>query len=270
MKPNIDILAKIVATKEQEVAAQKKALCYEALVAQAQAMNNPTRGFMAALKAKIEAQQTAVIAEVKKASPSKGVIRADFDPIAIAKAYEANGATCLSVLTDELYFQGKPEYLSAIRAQSALPLLRKDFVIDPYQIVQSRLWGADAVLLIVAILSDEQLHEYCALAHDWGLDVLVEVHDEAELMRARRLPVDVIGVNNRNLRDFTLSLDTSIRLKAQLPAHYHVICESGIETQDDVLKMQASGIYGFLVGGSLMAQADVGKALWRLMHGESI
>ncbi|MDO4435249.1 MAG: indole-3-glycerol phosphate synthase TrpC [Cardiobacteriaceae bacterium] len=262
-----DILSKIVATKREEVAAQQKALSFEALVDEAKRFGEQqkTRGFMAALQAKIEARQTAIIAEVKKASPSKGVIRADFDAVAIAKAYEQAGATCLSVLTDELYFQGKPEYLQMIREQSALPLLRKDFVIDPYQIVQSRLWGADAILLIVAILNDDELLSYTELAQQWGLDVLVEVHDEEECERALKLPVSVIGVNNRNLRNFSISLETSIRLKQQMPEGYQVICESGIERYEDVLTMQQAGIYGFLVGSSLMASPDVGKALRQLM-----
>ena len=259
------ILDDILAHKRQEVAAQKQRVDMDTLVANISASNDTPRGFMKALQARVAIGGTAVIAEVKKASPSMGVIRASFDPVAIAESYAAAGATCLSVLTDEKYFQGSGHYLRLVRAAVGLPLLRKDFIVDEYQIVEARALGADAILLIVAALSDAQLAAFTRLAHDLGLDVLVEVHDEAECARALQLPLRVIGVNNRNLHDFSVSLDTSRRIKTMLPADYLLVSESGIHTRADIEALQADGIHAFLVGGALMQADDPGAALSALL-----
>lgn len=259
------ILDDILAHKRLEVAAQKQRVDMDTLVANISASNDTPRGFMKALQARVAIGGTAVIAEVKKASPSMGVIRASFDPVAIAESYAAAGATCLSVLTDEKYFQGSGHYLRLIRAAVGLPLLRKDFIIDEYQIVEARALGADAILLIVAALSDAELAAFTRLAHDLGLDVLVEVHDEAECARALQLPLRVIGVNNRNLHDFSVSLDTSRRIKTMLPADYLLVSESGIHTRADIEALQADGIHAFLVGGALMQADDPGAALSALL-----
>ena len=259
------ILDDILAHKRQEVAAQKQRVDMDTLVANISASNDTPRGFMKALQARVAIGGTAVIAEVKKASPSMGVIRASFDPAAIAESYAAAGATCLSVLTDEKYFQGSGHYLRLVRAAVGLPLLRKDFIVDEYQIVEARALGADAILLIVAALSDAELAAFTRLAHDLGLDVLVEVHDEAECARALQLPLRVIGVNNRNLHDFSVSLDTSRRIKTMLPADYLLVSESGIHTRADIEALQADGIHAFLVGGALMQADDPGVALSALL-----
>ena len=259
------ILDDILAHKRQEVAAQKQRVDMDTLVANISASNDTPRGFMKALQARVAIGGTAVIAEVKKASPSMGVIRASFDPVAIAESYAAAGATCLSVLTDEKYFQGSGHYLRLVRAAVGLPLLRKDFIVDEYQIVEARALGADAILLIVAALSDAELAAFTRLAHDLGLDVLVEVHDEAECARALQLPLRVIGVNNSNLHDFSVSLDTSRRIKTMLPADYLLVSESGIHTRADIEALQADGIHAFLVGGALMQADDPGVALSALL-----
>ena len=259
------ILDDILAHKRLEVAAQKQRVDMDTLVANISASNDTPRGFMKALQARVAIGGTAVIAEVKKASPSMGVIRASFDPVAIAESYAAAGATCLSVLTDEKYFQGSGHYLRLVRAAVGLPLLRKDFIVDEYQIVEARALGADAILLIVAALSDVELAAFTRLAHDLGLDVLVEVHDEAECARALQLPLRVIGVNNRNLHDFSVSLETSRRIKTMLPADYLLVSESGIHTRADIEALQADGIHAFLVGGSLMQADDPGAALSALL-----
>lgn len=259
------ILDDILAHKRQEVAAQKQRVDMDTLVANISASNDTPRGFMKALQARVAIGGTAVIAEVKKASPSMGVIRASFDPVAIAESYAAAGATCLSVLTDEKYFQGSGHYLRLVRAAVGLPLLRKDFIVDEYQIVEARALGADAILLIVAALSDAELAAFTRLAHDLGLDVLVEVHDEAECARALQLPLRVIGVNNRNLHDFSVSLETSRRIKTMLPADYLLVSESGIHTRADIEALQADGIHAFLVGGALMQADDPGVALSALL-----
>lgn len=259
------ILDDILAHKRLEVAAQKQRVDMDTLVANISASNDTPRGFMKALQARVAIGGTAVIAEVKKASPSMGVIRASFDPVAIAESYAAAGATCLSVLTDEKYFQGSGHYLRLVRAAVGLPLLRKDFIVDEYQIVEARALGADAILLIVAALSDAELAAFTRLAHDLGLDVLVEVHDEAECARALQLPLRVIGVNNRNLHDFSVSLDTSRRIKTMLPADYLLVSESGIHTRADIEALQADGIHAFLVGGALMQADDPGAALSALL-----
>jgi indole-3-glycerol phosphate synthase len=259
------ILDDILAHKRLEVAAQKQRVDMDTLVANISASNDTPRGFMKALQARVAIGGTAVIAEVKKASPSMGVIRASFDPVAIAESYAAAGATCLSVLTDEKYFQGSSHYLRLVRAAVGLPLLRKDFIVDEYQIVEARALGADAILLIVAALSDAELAAFTRLAHDLGLDVLVEVHDEAECARALQLPLRVIGVNNRNLHDFSVSLETSRRIKTMLPADYLLVSESGIHTRADIEALQADGIHAFLVGGALMQADDPGAALSALL-----
>ena len=259
------ILDDILAHKRQEVAAQKQRVDMDTLVANISASNDTPRGFMKALQARVAIGGTAVIAEVKKASPSMGVIRASFDPVAIAENYAAAGATCLSVLTDEKYFQGSGHYLRLVRAAVGLPLLRKDFIVDEYQIVEARALGADAILLIVAALSDAELAAFTRLAHDLGLDVLVEVHNEAECARALQLPLRVIGVNNRNLHDFSVSLETSRRIKTMLPADYLLVSESGIHTRADIEALQADGIHAFLVGGALMQADDPGVALSALL-----
>ena len=259
------ILDDILAHKRQEVAAQKQRVDMDTLVANISASNDTPRGFMKALQARVAIGGTAVIAEVKKASPSMGVIRASFDPVAIAESYAAAGATCLSVLTDEKYFQGSGHYLRLVRAAVGLPLLRKDFIVDEYQIVEARALGADAILLIVAALSDAELAAFTRLAHDLGLDVLVEVHDEAECARALQLPLRVIGVNNRNLHDFSVSLDTTRRIKAMVPPDYLVVSESGIHTRADIDALQTDGVSAFLVGGALMQADDPGAALAALL-----
>ena len=259
------ILDDILAHKRLEVAAQRQRVDMDTLVANISASNDTPRGIMKALQARVAIGGTAVIAEVKKASPSMGVIRASFDPVAIAESYAAAGATCLSVLTDEKYFQGSGRYLRLIRAAVGLPLLRKDFIVDEYQIVEARALGADAILLIVAALSDAELAAFTRLAHDLGLDVLVEVHDEAECARALQLPLRVIGVNNRNLHDFSVSLETSRRIKTMLPADYLLVSESGIHTRADIEALQADGIHAFLVGGALMQADDPGAALSALL-----
>lgn len=259
------ILDDILAHKRQEVAAQKQRVDMDTLVANISASNDVPRGFMKALQARVAIGGTAVIAEVKKASPSMGVIRASFDPVAIAESYAAAGATCLSVLTDEKYFQGSGHYLRLVRAAVGLPLLRKDFIVDEYQIVEARALGADAILLIVAALSDAELAAFTRLAHDLGLDVLVEVHDEAECERALKLPLRVIGVNNRNLHDFSVSLDTTRRIKAMVPPDYLVVSESGIHTRADIDALQTDGVSAFLVGGALMQADDPGAALAALL-----
>lgn len=262
------ILDKILAVKHEEVAAYKKHAHEAALLAQLDELEDAPRGFFAALQHKARQGQAAVIAEVKRASPSAGVIRQDFDPVWIARRYAEHGAACLSVLTDRRFFQGDDAYLRAIRAEVNLPLLRKDFVVDGYQVLQARVLGADAILLIVAALSDAQLMDYTQMAHELGMDVLVEVHDEAEFERALQLPVRVIGVNNRNLHDFSVDLQTSVRLQARLPAGYLLVSESGIRHHDDIRYLQDLGVQAFLVGSTLMAQDDPGAALHILIEGE--
>ena len=263
-----DILQRILDRKAEEVAERSARVPLDALRARL-ADAPPVRGFVAAIVAKRDAGLPAVIAEVKKASPSKGVIREDFDPAAIAVSYEAGGAACLSVLTDIDFFQGADAYLQQARAACALPVLRKDFTIDPYQVVEARVLGADCILLIVSALDDAQLDALYREAVGVGLDVLVEVHDAAELQRALRLPpirgrVPLIGVNNRNLRTFEVSLATTLSLKYAVPADRILVTESGIGTRDDVDWLLAAGIEAYLVGESFMREADPGVALQKL------
>ncbi len=258
------ILREIAAAKREHVAACKRRAPESELLAQASARR--PLDFAGLLAARASARQNAVIAEVKKASPSKGVIRPDFDPVAIARAYEAGGATCLSVLTDEPYFQGRDAYVTAIREAVGLPILRKDFMLDPYQVVEARAIGADAILVIMAMVDDALAAELAAAAREMGLAVLPEVHDAAELERALRLDTQLIGINNRNLHDFSVSLNTTLDLLPAIPEGKTVITESGIATHADIARMNAAGVHGFLVGESLMRQPDPGQALRDLLE----
>lgn len=262
-----DTLTEICTRKHEHIVQQKKHVSQAELYNRARQMTLP-RGFHLALKQRIAAGGIGLIAEIKKASPSKGIIRADFDPEHLAKAYELGGATCLSVLTDAPYFQGADAHLITARAAVHLPVLRKDFMLDPYQLLEARSLGADAILLIMAALDDTQARELEALAHELGMDVLVEVHDAAEAARAlTQLETRLIGINNRNLKTLEVNLATSEQLRALIPAEYTLICESGIATHTDIVRMQGHGIHGFLVGESLMRQADVAAATQVLLGG---
>lgn len=258
-----DTLTTIMGTKREEVAARKAASTLADLAARASEQAAP-RGFEAALRSRA-ATGFALIAEIKKASPSKGLIRADFDPPAHARAYEAGGATCLSVLTDAPYFQGHEDYLVAARAACALPVLRKDFMVDPWQCAEARAIGADAILIIVAALDDGQMAEIEAAAREHGMDVLVEVHNEEEMERAARLHSRLIGVNNRDLKRFVTDLGTTARLAPLAPEGAFLVAESGINSHADVVSLAASGARAFLVGESLMRHADVTAATRALL-----
>ena len=253
-----DVLARICADKLEHVAACKARRPLANLLAEAGQLP-PPRGFLACLRAAAAAGY-GLIAEIKRASPSRGLIRADFDPAALAQAYAEGGAACLSVLTDEPYFQGRDGFLSAAREAVALPALRKDFMLDPYQIVESRALGADCVLLIMAALDDGQARDLAAEAEGLGMDVLVEVHDEAELARAVGLGAGLIGINNRNLKTLEVDLGTAERLAAAAPAGCTLVCESGLRTPADLARMARAGMRCFLIGESLMAQDDVEAA----------
>lgn len=257
------ILRNIAAYKKEWVAARKQVLSAAQLMGKAMAYT--PMDFAGALQTRINDAQNAVIAEVKKASPSKGVIRADFDPVAIAKAYAAGGATCLSVLTDVQYFQGDDQFVSDIRAAVNIPILRKDFMLDPYQIIEARAMGADCVLLIMAMIDDVLAAELCATALELGLSVLPEVHDAAELERALKLNTPLLGINNRNLHTFDITLQTTIDLLPHIPVDRTVITESGIFTNADIQMMNTHHIYGFLVGESLMRQDNPELALKTLL-----
>ncbi|OSI08783.1 indole-3-glycerol-phosphate synthase [Neisseria animaloris] len=250
-----DILNKILATKAEEVAAAKAAVPLEEIKRRAEAAA-PPRGFAAAIHAKHAAGLPAVIAEVKKASPSKGLIRLDFHPVEIAQAYQRAGAACLSVLTDEQYFQGSPEYLKQVKAAVELPVLRKDFIIDDYQIYQARAWGADAVLLIAAALEAEELEQFERTAHSLGMSVLLELHDKSELEKCRNLTTPLWGVNNRNLRTFEVSLQQTLDLLPSLSGKT-VVTESGIGSKQDVEFMQQHGVHTFLIGETFMRADDI-------------
>jgi indole-3-glycerol phosphate synthase len=258
-----DILQKILARKAEEVRERIVRTPLRDLTAGI-ADAPPPRGFRTALEARIASGAAAVIAEVKKASPSQGVIRADFDPAAIAQSYAAGGAACLSVLTDVDFFQGADAYLAAARAGCPLPVLRKDFVIEEYQIHEARALGADCILLIVAALDDAQLAEFAALAQSLGMDALVEAHDAAELERALRTSAPLIGINNRDLRTFETSLDTTLDLRSHVPADRLLVTESGIHTHADVARMREAGVHAFLVGEAFMRAEDPGAELARL------
>jgi indole-3-glycerol phosphate synthase len=255
----LSILERILAAKRAEVAAAKKTVAESEAKKRASAAPAP-RDFVAALRAR----QPAVIAEIKRASPSRGVLRADFDPAAIAKSYEKGGAACMSVLTDTEFFQGAPEHLSQARAACGLPALRKDFLIDPYQVFESRALGADCVLLIAACLDDSQMRELESLSHGVGMAVLVEVHDASELERALKLKTPLIGINNRNLRSFETRLETTLDLLPRIPPERLVITESGILSRADVARMRRQGVHTFLVGEAFMRAADPGMELTKL------
>jgi indole-3-glycerol phosphate synthase len=258
-----DILDTILARKAEEVAARRAQVPMEALQARLPSAP-PVRGFARALQAAIANGDPAVIAEVKKASPSKGVIRADFRPADIAVSYEFGGASCLSVLTDVDFFQGADAYLQQARDACTLPVLRKDFVIDPYQVVEARVLGADCILLIVAALDDRQLAELSDLAMQLGMDVLVEVHDIDELERALQVPVPLIGINNRNLRTFEVSLQATLDMKNAVPRDRLLVTESGILGPDDVTLMRNAGVHAFLVGEAFMRVEEPGEGLRQL------
>jgi indole-3-glycerol phosphate synthase len=261
-----DILKKIVAHKQEEVAYAKAAVSISELKVRIRDLEDVPRGFERHLREAAASDWTAIIAEVKKSSPSRGIIRKDFDPLKIAGIYQDNGATCLSVLTDEKYFLGHLRFLALIRETVSLPLLRKDFICDSYQIHEARAAGADAILLIAAMLDLGQLREFHAIAREIHLDVLLEVHDEAEMETALQTDCTLIGVNNRNLRTFETDLETTGRLARMTPAERLLVAESGINNRADILRLQADGAGAFLIGESLIREADVGAKLQEMLN----
>ena len=259
------ILERILKTKREEVAAAQQRQSLAKMCSRVGDLEDQPRGFARALRAMAESGGTALIAEVKKGSPSKGIIRHDFDPLEIAEAYQQGGATCLSVLTDEKFFHGHLRYLGLIREQVSLPLLRKDFIIDPYQVYEARVAGADAILLIAAALNDQQLKELAQLAAELRLDTLLEVHDETELERALRLPVDLIGINNRDLKTFKTDLGVTEKLATMIPARQLAVAESGIDSRQDIERLKNAGAGAFLIGESLMREANIAEKLSSLL-----
>ena len=260
-----DVLKKIVDYKTGELAAMKVAVPLNEIMDRLAELEDHPRGFEAAILNSLTSGWTPIIAEVKKGSPSKGVIRPDFDPLEIAGIYQDNGATCLSVLTDEHFFLGHLSYLSQIREQVSLPLLRKDFIFDPYQIYQARAAGADAVLLIAAMLDLSQLQDFSSLAQELAMDVLLEVHDEEEMETALQTDCRMIGINNRDLRSFVVDIATSERLAALVPQGRIVVAESGITRRDEIVRLTQSGLHAFLIGESLMREEDIGAKLRELL-----
>ncbi len=262
-----DILKKIIARKEQEVIECKKIISFDKMMKKAYD-DRETLDFYQALKNKVDLKQNAIIAEIKKASPSKGILRENFNPIEIAKSYEAHGAACLSVLTDKDFFQGDNQYLIDVRKTVSLPILRKEFIIDPYQVLEARVMGADCILLIAACLSDGEMEILAQHAMQLNMDILVEVHNAEELKRALQLPLIMIGINNRNLRTFDVSLQTTVDLLSEIKDDLLVITESGILSSKDVAFMHEHGVYSFLVGEAFMRQDDPGVALQEIFKGQ--
>jgi indole-3-glycerol phosphate synthase len=260
-----DILATIVAHKKEEIAAGRRDSSIEELKQRISDLEDIPRGFERHLREAFASNWTAIIAEVKKGSPSKGIIREDFDPLEIAEIYQNNGATCLSVLTDEKFFLGHLRFLALIREQVGLPMLRKDFIIDPFQVYEARAAGADAILLIASILEQQQIVELAGIARENHLDVLLEVHDEQEMEVACKTDIGLIGVNNRNLRSFVTDLGTTERLAKMLPAGRLLVAESGINSRTDIERLQIGGAGAFLVGESLMREEDIGAKLQELL-----
>lgn len=261
-----DILQRILATKAEEVAHSQQIRSLPTLRAEAEqhcAQRKPL-DFARALKEKISTGQAAIIAEIKKASPSKGILRPNFNPTEIALSYAQHGAACLSILTDQHYFQGSPTYLQQVRALCELPILRKDFLIDEYQIYEAAAWGSDCILLIAAALDRARMQAFTTLAHELGLSVLVEVHNQYELEEALYLDTPLLGINNRNLHTFDVSLDTTLNLLDQIPKSHIVVTESGIQAKEDVALMRSANVHAFLVGEAMMRAADPGKELTRL------
>lgn len=265
MNKTPDILKRILKRKVEEIEEHSKQISLRSL-SHLVANCPPPRGFVEALNARLQLQQPAVIAEIKKASPSKGVLRENFDPIAIAKSYEQNGAACLSILTDKDFFQGADEYLSQIYEICPLPILRKDFIIDAYQVYEARAIGADCILLIVAALDDAQLHELAGLAKHLKMDVLIEVHNHEELIRGLSLNTRLIGINNRDLRTFNTHLKTTLELLPFIPKKHIIVSESGIHNRDDIALLRNAGVHTFLVGEAFMKADDPGKTLFNLFN----
>ena len=264
MSDTPDVLKKILARKHEEIAERSVQVSIEALKKQIETAS-PVRGFIGAIQKKLAAGQAAVIAEVKKASPSKGLLRENFIPAEIAKSYQAGGAACLSVLTDKDFFQGSEEYLKQARAACKLPVIRKDFIVDPYQVYEARAMGADCILLIVAALEDEALLELHELAKGLAMDVLVEVHDLDELQRALKLDLSLVGINNRNLRTFETSLQTTLGLLSAIPDNVVVVSESGLHKTSDIALLRQHHVNTFLIGEAFMRAVDPGEALRKLV-----
>lgn len=260
-----DILQRILKHKVEEITARSQQISMRALSHQI-ADAPPVRGFIEAIDARLSVRQAAIIAEIKKASPSKGVLRQDFDPVVIAQNYARYGATCLSILTDEAFFQGTDSYLQQVREISILPILRKDFIIDAYQVYESRVLGADCILLIVAALGDALLQDLAGLAEHLNMDVLIEVHNREELERALPLNMPLIGINNRNLHTFETQIETTLKLLPYTPSRYTVVSESGIKTPQDVASLRQAGVHSFLVGETLMKADEPGVALAHLFN----